>query len=105
MRLGTHTLLQSTFIGLEEDALQQLRLVAKAEQYKAGEIICRQGDVGDTFYVIRRGNVAITQQLEGGRERLLNVLGPRYYFGEMALIDHTPLHGRQIAHRLLSTGY
>jgi sigma-B regulation protein RsbU (phosphoserine phosphatase) len=90
MQSGTHTILQNAFEGLEEDTLQQLWLVAEKQQFMAGEIICKQGEIGNTFYVIREGNVAVTQELEDGQQRLLNVLGPRRYFGEMALIDNTP---------------
>ncbi|MCB8946188.1 MAG: SpoIIE family protein phosphatase [Ardenticatenaceae bacterium] len=90
MTVGTHTILQSAFKGMDEGTLEQLRQVAKTQCYAAGEVICRQGEAGDTFYVIREGHVAVTQQLEDGQQRLLSVLGPRRYFGEMALIDNTP---------------
>ena len=90
MPIGTNTVLQTAFKGLDQETLEQLRQVAKTREYTPGTVICRQGEPGDTFYVIREGHVAVTQQLEDGQQRLLAVLGPRRYFGEMALIDNTP---------------
>ena len=90
MRAGTHTVLQGAFKGLDDDTLEQLRQVAHTERYMPGTVICRQGEIGETFYVIREGHVAVTQELDDGQQRLLGILGPRRYFGEMALIDNTP---------------
>jgi sigma-B regulation protein RsbU (phosphoserine phosphatase) len=90
MSAGTHTVLQGAFKGLEEETLRELREVAERREYQPGDVICRQGEPGNTFYVIVEGNVAATRKLESGEERLLSVLGPRRYFGEMALIDDTP---------------
>jgi CRP/FNR family transcriptional regulator len=54
--------------------------------YKSGEIIVRQGDVGDCMYVIQSGRAEIIKEKEG-KEIQLNVLGEGGIFGEMALID------------------
>ncbi len=88
--IGTNTVLQSAFKGLDQETLDQLVGVAKRAEYAAGEVVCQQGEAGDSFYIIRDGRVAATQTLEGGEQRLLGILGPRRYFGEMALIDNTP---------------
>ncbi len=90
MRAGTDTFLQGAFKGLDAETLAQLRHVAVSQRYAPGTVICRQGERGDAFYVIREGRVAVTQQLEDGQQRVLGILGPRRYFGEMALIDNTP---------------
>jgi CRP-like cAMP-binding protein len=49
------------------------------------EIIFNQGDLGDSLYVIVDGKVRVHD-----RERLLNYLGERDVFGEMALLDPEP---------------
>jgi CRP/FNR family transcriptional regulator len=54
--------------------------------YKSGEIIVRQGDVGDCMYVIQSGRAEVIKEKEG-KELQLNVLGEGGIFGEMALID------------------
>lgn len=47
-----------------------------------GESVFEQGDVGDAFYMVVRGNIRI---MRGSHE--LAVLGPREGFGEMAILD------------------
>ena len=51
-----------------------------------GEVIVRQGDVGEQMYVVQAGKVEVV--LESGDERdRVAILGPRDFFGEMALFD------------------
>ena len=52
--------------------------------YREGEVIIRQGDVGDCMYVIQRGDVEVLRR-EGDKEYCMAVLGPDDFFGEMAL--------------------
>ncbi len=54
--------------------------------YGPGEIIFRQGEVGDCMYVIQSGKVEVIQESEG-RELRLAELGEGDFFGEMALIE------------------
>ncbi|MCP4423547.1 MAG: SpoIIE family protein phosphatase [Chloroflexi bacterium] len=90
MKTGATLILERTFVGLDKSALDTLRMVAKRETYPAHTALFRQGEVGDTFYIIVEGRIAVTQRLEDGEERLLAILGPDHSFGEMALIDDTP---------------
>jgi CRP/FNR family cyclic AMP-dependent transcriptional regulator len=54
--------------------------------YGDGEIIIRQGDVGDCMYVIQTGQVAVVRE-DGDQEVHLATLGEGDVFGEMALFD------------------
>jgi flavin-dependent dehydrogenase len=54
--------------------------------YKEGEIIVRQGDVGDCMYVIQTGKVEVIKE-EGGIEVKLAELSDGDFFGEMALFE------------------
>ena len=51
-----------------------------------GEVIFRQGDQGDTMYIIQSGTVEISQDKDG-KKVLLALLEKGDFFGEMALID------------------
>ena len=90
MKTGTTSIFKSIFQGLDEDSLDSLRGVAEIKQYPPQTILCHQGEVEHTFYVVVEGRVAITQKLADGEERLLSIRQPREYFGELGLLDDTP---------------
>ena len=54
-----------------------------------GEVIFRQGDPADAFYLIRIGFVKVSQERPGG-EHVLTYLGPGKSFGEIGLMGHIP---------------
>jgi hypothetical protein len=54
--------------------------------YKDGEIIYRQGELGDCMYVIHEGQVDEFQR-KGSQEFLLRTLDKGDFFGEMALFE------------------
>lgn len=90
MTTGTTSIFQSIFKGLDDRTLDTLRELAEMRTYPPQTVLCHQGEVEHTFYVIVEGRVAIAQELEDGQERLLSIRGPRQYFGELGLLDDTP---------------
>jgi CRP-like cAMP-binding protein len=54
--------------------------------YQDGQVIVRQGEVGDCMYVIQEGQVEVVTD-EDGTEVRLAVLGERDFFGEMAIFE------------------
>jgi CRP-like cAMP-binding protein len=59
---------------------------ALGKLYEDGEIIIRQGEVGDCMYVIQEGEVVIVLE-EGDNEVFLATRTEGDFFGEMALFD------------------
>ena len=62
---------------------------ARFLEYGAGQAIVRQGEQGDTFYLVARGEVAVRVQLEGGEKEVAR-LGRGAFFGEMSLLTGDP---------------
>jgi len=57
----------------------------------AGEVIIRQGEPADAFYVIADGRVEVTQTpAEGGQARVLRQEGEGEFFGEIGLLSNVP---------------
>lgn len=67
-----------------------LRGIADARTYPPDTPLTHQGESEKTFYVIESGCAVVTRRLEDGQEQILNTLGPRQSFGEMALLDDNP---------------
>ena len=57
--------------------------------YTDGEIIARQGDVGDCMYMVQDGEVEIVVDA-GGEEVILRRAGRNEILGEMAIFDRQP---------------
>jgi CRP-like cAMP-binding protein len=59
---------------------------ALGKVYQDGEVIVRQGDVGDCLYVIQEGRVEVVVERDG-KETVLRELGAGEMVGEMAIFD------------------
>src|SRR5262249_20528761 len=57
--------------------------------FEPGEVICRQDDPADSFYLVRLGFVKVTQRFAGG-DVVLAYHGRGSFFGEMALLTGEP---------------
>ena len=73
--------------GALEVAAQRLIPVPVA----AGQVVIREGDPADRFYIIEKGSFAVDQLDRGtGTERRLRVMGPDEVFGELGLMHGAP---------------
>ena len=61
--------------------------------YAAGENLCRQGESGDSFYVIREGQVAVLVTGANGQSVTAAHLTNGAFFGEMSLLTGEPRSG------------
>lgn len=57
---------------------------------KAGQVVIRQGDPGDYYYIIKSGRATVTRKSDTGKVGLLNELGDGEAFGEEALLSGAP---------------
>ncbi|MCR5138306.1 MAG: cyclic nucleotide-binding domain-containing protein [Oscillospiraceae bacterium] len=65
--------------------------------YRRGEVIFRQGDVGNCMYDIQEGKVGIFHDYKGPDEKQLAELFPNKIFGEMGLLDSAPRSATAVA--------
>ncbi|XP_029311447.1 cGMP-dependent protein kinase 1-like isoform X2 [Cottoperca gobio] len=75
-----------SFQGLPEETLSKLADVMEETHYEDGEFIIRQGARGDTFFIISKGKVNVTQEDPANQEPAhLRELARGDWFGEKAL--------------------
>jgi CRP-like cAMP-binding protein len=65
--------------------------------FDKGEVIFREGDIGDLMYILQEGSVDLKKRVEKGEVVLKTMTKPSEFFGEMALIDHRPRSASAIA--------
>ena len=58
--------------------------------FNKGDVIFKENELGNTFYKITEGSVAITALTGSGEEEELTILGKGAYFGEMAVVEAYP---------------
>ncbi|RME05159.1 MAG: 4Fe-4S dicluster domain-containing protein [Planctomycetota bacterium] len=63
--------------------------VADLVSYQKGDILCKEGEEGNAFYMIRNGYAKVTTT-EQGEEKILAYLRENMYFGELALLKGVP---------------
>ena len=74
------------FSPLSKPELARLVREVRVETYSAGEIPIRQGDRGDSFYIIQSGRVNVVVEKSSGETAVVATLGPGDFFGEMSLL-------------------
>ncbi|XP_024913314.1 cGMP-dependent protein kinase 1 isoform X2 [Cynoglossus semilaevis] len=75
-----------SFQPLSEETLSKLADVMEETHYDEGEYIIRQGATGDTFFIISKGKVNVTQESSANQEPVhLRELARGDWFGERAL--------------------
>ena len=86
--LDSHLRAVPVFAELTDGFIEGLRERVELLRFTPGQVICRQGDAADSFYLVRIGFVKVSQTHAGG-EMVLAYLSRGEYFGETALLEHT----------------
>ncbi|XP_040011625.1 cGMP-dependent protein kinase 1 isoform X2 [Xiphias gladius] len=72
---------------LPEDVIMKISDLMEETHYTEGDYIIRQGATGDTFYIISKGQVKVTEKKPGQEEQIvLSKLSEKHWFGEKALL-------------------
>jgi cAMP-dependent protein kinase regulator len=77
---------------LEKKEFQLLLSHIQSKTYRKDSLICREGEKGDSLFVISRGEVAILKQTPGGREIRVRNLKDGDFFGEFGFFVDQKRH-------------
>jgi len=91
------------FSEMDEQEVAGIRAIMEEMKFKAGQVIIREGELGNLFYVITEGNVEITVRDAGGEELVLHKVGPGDFFGELSMLTNEPRSARVRAIEDLTT--
>lgn len=78
----------SLFEGLEDSDIETIATVVKKMAVARGTVICKEGGIGDAFYVLNDGEVNVSKN-----NKVVNTIkstDESNFFGEMALIENLP---------------
>ena len=77
----------SIFSHMKEEDLKRIAAQAQIRSFKQAEMIISEGDRDNRLFVVISGEAEAIKGFGSHNEKHLGMLGPRAYFGEMALID------------------
>jgi signal transduction histidine kinase len=87
MEYDPREILHRVFPRMNEADLAELASVATLNTYPPGTILCHEGRVEDTFYIVVAGRAEVCKHIEENVFRVLHRPGPGEFFGEIALVQ------------------
>jgi small-conductance mechanosensitive channel/CRP-like cAMP-binding protein len=87
------------FRELEAEKVERLALASTLRYYDQQEVLVREGETGESLFVIERGQVLVAKSgaLIGTGTIQLATLGPGSFFGEMSLLTGEPRSATVVA--------
>jgi signal transduction histidine kinase len=82
--------LRRAFPGIPESEAEEMISAGKVREYPPDTVLCHEGAIESTFYIILDGEVQVTKFINDAEARFLKYLEPGDFFGEMALIQNSP---------------
>lgn len=80
----------SIFADLPAAALEQLARNSLPRKYRRGQVLCNEGDPGESIYILEEGQLRVTQWTAAGDEAVLAVVEAPSAVGELSLLDGSP---------------
>lgn len=78
------------FSQLSAEQITELARMGHCVDLPAGEIVCHEGELSDSMYVLLDGKVLVYRHDKEGKRVDLRQFGAGDYFGEIALLDNKP---------------
>src|SRR5438067_9221128 len=68
------------FEGIGEKVLERIRPNVNILRLKCGDIVFKEGDLGDSLYLVGEGSIKISKQGRGGRQEVLDYIQTGNFF-------------------------
>lgn len=81
---------KSIFSELSEEEINSLESNFEEKFYKAGEILLKEGDIGDVLYLLVEGKLKISKLAESKNIAIEKVINEGELVGEMAILEKKP---------------
>lgn len=75
------------FRSLRDEELAQIGELLEEKKFTKGQVIFRQGEIGDALYIVEAGRAKASTADPTGKEKVLALYSPGDFFGEMALLS------------------
>ena len=90
-KIKQHVLISFLFSNLDQKELDIVIGAMEEKRYDKGEYVIKQGDQGDSLYVVESGSLDCTKVFhKGERDTYLKTYQPGESFGELALLYNVP---------------
>lgn len=78
------------FEGLSNAEIEYLETILKEKRIPEGGTVFVENMPGESLYLIEQGTIKISKMMAEGDEKILVILGPEDFFGEMAILEGNP---------------
>ena len=78
------------FSEMDDQEVAEIRAIMDELKFRPGQLIVRDGEEGDLFYVVTEGEVHVIIQDATGKELVLHEVGPGGFFGELSMLTNQP---------------
>jgi CRP-like cAMP-binding protein len=75
------------FRDFADDEAAAVAATVTDRHYGKHQFVVREGDPGDTFFILVKGSVSVCRIAPDGRETILSILKEGDFFGEMSMFD------------------
>ena len=82
------------FSEMDEQEVAGIRAIMEEMKFKPGQVIIREDETGDLFYVVTEGQAEIIVRDADGSDIILHVAGPGDFFGELSMLTNQPRSAR-----------
>ena len=84
--------------GLSLHDVHRLAISCKDFLLEKGQVLYRQADRADDFYILNRGTVRLMVTTPSGRQKIVGILGTGYVFGEEIFVPQGTRQTEAVAH-------